>query len=239
MQWENADESVIGLPDPPRGSVNFETPTPILASQRGNERHGERKKAATRLLQELAASRRQLPMVPVLNPTRFQFDTNEGVKTLVDLFEGRKQLIMYHFMLAPQDTQACVGCSFCMDHIPDLGHLNSRDTSFVAVATAPWEKVAAYGSRMGWTFPFYSSARTHQAWAEAEQKGETITWKPGNGYFGLCVFLKEGNKVFHTYDTTDRGMEAILSTYHLLDMTPLGRQEVGNGMGNFRRHDEY
>ncbi|KAJ5166711.1 uncharacterized protein N7482_005492 [Penicillium canariense] len=199
----------------------------------------KQEKAATQLLQQLAASRRELPMVQVPNPTRFKFDTPAGEKTLVDLFDGRKQLILYHFMLAPHETQGCVGCSFCMDHIPDLRHLQSRNTSFAAVATAPLDEVTAYADRMEWKFPFYSSAKTHQAWAEAEKAGETITWKPGNGYFGLCSFLKDGDQVFHTYDTTDRGLEIILSTYHLLDMTPMGRQEVGNGMNDFRRHYEY
>ncbi|KAF7175518.1 hypothetical protein CNMCM7691_008619 [Aspergillus felis] len=197
-------------------------------------------KAATHLLQELAVQRRQLPMVRIHDPARFQFDTPDGVKTLLDLFDGRKQLILYHFMLGPHETEGCVGCSFCMDHIPDLRHLWSRDTSFVAVATAPLSEVTAYGNRMGWRFPFYSSAKTHEKWAEAEAQGEIITWKPGNGYFGLCSFLREGDEVFHTYDTSARGLEIILSTYHLLDMTRMGRQEAGkNGMNDFRRHDDY
>lgn len=175
----------------------------------------------------------------IRDPGRFQFDTPSGVKSLLDLFEGRKQLILYHFMLGPQETQGCVGCSFCMDHIPDLRHLWSRDTTFAAVATAPLSEVTTYGNRMGWKFPFYSSARMHKTWAEAEAEGETITWKPRNGYFGLCSFFRDGDEVFHTYETSSRGVEILLSTYHLLDMTLLGRQEAGNGMNNFRRHDEY
>jgi predicted dithiol-disulfide oxidoreductase (DUF899 family) len=201
----------------------------------------KQEKEATRLLQDLAASRRQLPMVQVANPARFKFDTPAGEKNLLDLFDSRKQLILYHFMLGPGEDQAhvCVGCSFCMDHIPDLRHLNSRDTSFAAVATAPLDEITAYAEKMEWVFPFFSSAKTHAAWAEAEREGEVITWKPGNGYFGLSCFLRDGADVFHTYDTSDRGLEAILSTYHLLDMTALGRQEVGNGMNDFRRHYEY
>lgn len=164
-------------------------------------------------------------MVQIENPTRFKFDTPEGEKSLSDLFDGRKQLIIYHFMLGLEDEQGCVGCSFCMDHIPDLRHLHSRDTTFVAVATAPLDKATAFKERMEWKFPLYSSAKTVQAWKEAEAAGEIVTWKPGNGYFGLCVFLQDGNDVYHTYSTTDRGLEIILSTYRLLDMTPLGRQE--------------
>jgi predicted dithiol-disulfide oxidoreductase (DUF899 family) len=193
-------------------------------------------KAATRLLASIASSRRELPMVQVENPTRFKFDTPGGEKSLPDLFEGRKQLIIYHFMLGPEDKEGCVGCSLCMDHIPDLRHLQSRDTTFVAVAKCSLEKATAFKVRMGWKFPLYSYAKTVQVWKEAEAAGEVVTWKPGNGYFGLCVFLKEGNDVYHTYATTDRGLEIILSTHHLLDMTPLGRQDEGNG---FRLHDLY
>ena len=89
-------------------------------------------------------------MVRIHDPARFLFDTPDGAKSLLDLFDGRKQLIMYHFMLGPDETHGCVGCSFCMDHVPDLRHLWSRDTSFVAVATAPLSEVTAYKNRMGW-----------------------------------------------------------------------------------------
>ena len=201
----------------------------------------KQEKDATRLLSTIATSRRELPMVKVENPSRFKFDTpDKGEKSLPDLFDGRKQLILYHFMLGPEDKEGCVGCSFCMDHVPDLRHLESRDTSFVAVATTTIDKIVAFKERMDWKFPFYSSAKTVKTWAEAEKAGETITWKQGNGYFGLSAFIKEGDEVFHTYATTDRGLEIILSTYHLLDMTHLGRQEGGtNGMLKFRLHDQY
>ena len=171
-------------------------------------------------------------MVKIENPTRFKFDTPDGEKSLSDLFDGRNQLIMYHFMLGPEDKQGCVGCSFCMDHIPVLRHLHSRETTFVAVATAPLEKATAFKERMEWKFPLYSSARTVEAWKEAEAAGEVITWKPGNGYLGLCAFLRDGNDVYHTYSTTDHGLEMILSTYRLLDMTHLGCQESSKLMHN-------
>ncbi|KAL4892731.1 hypothetical protein BDV59DRAFT_39660 [Aspergillus ambiguus] len=196
-------------------------------------------KAATRNLERLAAIRRELPIVRVEDPARFKFDTPEGEKSLSDLFNSSKQLIIYHFMLGEGESEGCVGCSFCMDHIPDLSHLLSRNTAFVAVAAAPLDEIMTFKNRMGWKFPFYSAAKTHKEWENSESRGETITWKPGNGYFGLSAFLKEGDEVFHTYDTTARGLEVILSTYHLLDMTRMGRQEVGNGMGNFRHHDKY
>ena len=161
-------------------------------------------------------------MVKIENPMRFKFDTPEGEKSLFDLFDGRNQLIIYHFMLGPEDEQGCVGCSF---YIPDVCHLHSRDTTFVAVATAPLEKATAFKERMEWKFPLYSSAKTVEAWKEAEAAGEVITWKPGNGYLGLCTFLRDGNDMYHTYSTTDHGLEMILSTYRLLDMTYLGCQE--------------
>ncbi len=196
----------------------------------------KKEKAATHLLADISASRRSLPMVKIDDPARFKFDTLDGEKTLPDLFASRRQLILYHFMLYADDKEGCVGCSFLMDHIPHLGHLWSRDTSFVAVAPAPIQKVVVFKERMGWKFPFYSSGRTFEA---VDAAGEGVTWKPGNGYFGISVFFAEGNDVFHTYSTTDRGTEVFLSTYALLDMTPLGRQEVGNGMGMFRLHDQY
>jgi predicted dithiol-disulfide oxidoreductase (DUF899 family) len=174
-------------------------------------------------------------MVHIENPHRFVFTSTTGDITLLDLFAGRKQLVLYHFMLGPNAKEGCVGCCFFADHIPDLRHLYSRDTSFACVATAPVEKVEAFKKRMDWKFPFYSSQKTF----DAVKEGEVVTWKPGNGYFGISVFLREGNEVFHTFSTTDRGIEIALVTYQLLDMTPLGRQEVGNGIERFKLHDQY
>jgi predicted dithiol-disulfide oxidoreductase (DUF899 family) len=183
-----------------------------------------------------------MPVVKVDNPERFKFDdalTGEE-RTLADLFAGRKQLILYHFMLGPESKQGCLGCTMLMEHIPShLQHLWSRDTTFVAVAPAPVNNINAFKDRMGWNFPFYSSAKTHKAWKEAEAAGETIPWKQGNGYFGFCVFTREGDDIFFTYNVTDRGVEIIMATYHLLDLTPLGRQEVGNGLEKFNFPDRY
>ncbi|PYI34934.1 DUF899-domain-containing protein [Aspergillus indologenus CBS 114.80] len=192
-------------------------------------------KAVTYLSQAVVAARRRLPMVKVDDPVRFCFDTLHGEQSLLDLFDGRKQLIIYHVMLATEDdSHGGIAHAFCMDHIPPLQYLHSRDTSFVAVAPAPLQKISDHATRLGWRFPFHSSTKTHQAWKHAEAKGETITWKPGNGCFGVSVFIREEDQVFHTYETSDRGVEAILSTYLLLDMTPLGRQEEGDDMDRFR-----
>lgn len=174
-------------------------------------------------------------MVHIVNAPRYKFGSATGDLTLPDLFAGRKQLIIYHFMLGVEDKEGCTGCSFFADHVPDLRHLWSRDTSFACVAPAPIEKIAGFKARMQWEFPFYSSLKTF----EAVEEGEVVTWKPGNGYFGISVFLKEGDEVFHTFSTTDRGVEIFLATYHLLDMTPLGRQEGGNRKMDFKLHDQY
>lgn len=151
-------------------------------------------KEATHLLSSLASKRRNLPAVKVDNPSQFIFTAPNGNKcSLPDLFEGRKQLIIYHFMLYDKDKEGCVGCSLCMDHIPPLGHVNARDTTFAAVAPAEIDKINGFKERMDWKFPFYSSKET---FAEVDKNGEEVTWKPGNGYFGIAVFLKEGDEIF-------------------------------------------
>jgi predicted dithiol-disulfide oxidoreductase (DUF899 family) len=174
-------------------------------------------------------------MVRVDDAPSFKFGSTTGDLTLLDLFAGRRQLILYHFMLAENDKEGCVGCSFFADHIPDLRHLESRDTSFACVALSPVQKIEAFKKRMGWKFPFYSSQNTFKS----VEEGKVVTWLPGNGYFGMSVFLREGDEIFHTYSTTDRGVEIFTVTYHLLDTTHLGRQEVGNGIANFKLHDQY
>jgi predicted dithiol-disulfide oxidoreductase (DUF899 family) len=174
-------------------------------------------------------------MVRVDKPTSFTFGSTNGALNLLDLFAGRKQLIFYHFMLGKDDKEGCVGCSFFADHIPDPRHLASRNTSLACVATAPVEKIEAFKKRMGWNFPFYSSQDTFKDVKE----GEIVTWLPGNGLFGISVFLREGEEVFHTFSTTNRGLDIFLVTYHLLDMTPLGRQDVGHGITEFKLHDSY
>lgn len=197
----------------------------------------EEEKAATRLLSDLAAKRRQLPMVKVENPNDIVFAGPGGDdKSLLELFENRRQLILYDFMLNDEDKEPCVGCSFVMDHVPLLSHLGSRDTAFVAAAPASIDQISALKERMEWKFPFYSSKDTY---ARAEARKQELTWRPTNPPFGIAVFLRQDQDVFHTYSTTLRGVEIMLSTYALLDMTPLGRQEVGNGIGQFRLHDQY
>jgi predicted dithiol-disulfide oxidoreductase (DUF899 family) len=203
-----------------------------------------KEKAATKALDALAAERRRLPMVKIDTP--YTFDSPTGKKSLLDLFEGRKQLIVYHFMFAPNvggwPTAGCVGCSLQIDMIGHLSHLHARDTSFTAVSLAPLENIEAYKKRMGWTVPWVSSSNT----TFNQDLGITTAKEEDHG---LSVFIRDGDAVYRTYFTHARGTESIGTVWSLLDVTPLGRQEKwqdtpeGRPQGEpyqwWRRHDEY
>ncbi|CAN5484945.1 DUF899 domain-containing protein [soil metagenome] len=186
-----------------------------------------KEKAETRRRDALAAERRRLPMVRIEKD--YQFDGPNGKIRLADLFDGRRQLLLYHFMFAPDvggwPTAGCPGCSMFIDQVGHLAHLNARDTSFVLVSRAPLARLKAYQKRMGWTMPWYSSAGGdfNRDFGVTTKDGET---------FGLSSFLREDDEVFHTYFTTERGVEALGPVWTLLDLTPLGRQEK---MGRFAR----
>lgn len=195
-------------------------------------------KAVTKELERLAAKRRALPRVLIEDPSSFKFTAADGTtKTLTDLFEGRQQLMLYHFML-DSNSPGCEGCSFFADaipHGPALNHLHAKSVTFCAVARADITTVNGYKQRMGWTFPFYSAP-------DLFREERDVSWKPSNGYFGLAVFIREADgKIYHTYETSFRGVEIVLGTYALLDMTPLGRREdkKRSDEPGFRRHDEY
>ena len=203
-----------------------------------------KEKEITHALERVAADRRRLPMVKVEKP--YQFVTPAGKKRLVDLFEGRKQLILYHFMFAPDvggwPDAACIGCSMFTDQVSHLSHLHARDTSFCLVSVAPLENIERYKKRMGWDIPWYSSAGSdfNVDFEVTTDKGET---------HGLSVFLRDGDSVYRTYYTTGRGVEALGSVWTFLDLTPYGRQEEGEDSPAgwpqtspyvwWRRHDEY
>ncbi len=203
-----------------------------------------KEKEATKALDALAAERRRLPMVRIDTP--YTFDSPKGNVSLLDLFQGRKQLIVYHFMFAPSvggwPTAGCVGCSLQIDQIGNLAHLHARDTSFTAVALAPLENIEAYKKRMGWTVPWVSSA------GNTFNKDLGLTTDQGEDH-GLSVFVRDGDSVYRTYFTHARGTESIGTVWSLLDVTPLGRQETwqdtpeGRPQGEpyswWRRHDEY
>jgi predicted dithiol-disulfide oxidoreductase (DUF899 family) len=204
------------------------------------ERLRVKEKEATRARDELAAERRRLPMVGVEKD--YVFDGPEGKVPLLDMFEGRRQLIVYHFMFQPGapgwPSAGCDGCSMFVDNIGHLAHLHARDTSLVLVSRAPLAKLEAYKRRMGWTVPWYSLA------------GNDFNDDHGvTSGFGLSVFLRDGDSVFRTYFTTGRGVEALGSNWTFLDLTPLGRQEEWEDTPPgrpqtppydwWRRHDEY
>jgi predicted dithiol-disulfide oxidoreductase (DUF899 family) len=167
-------------------------------------------KEATRLLDELAAQRRRLPMVRF---GQYTFTGPHGPATLVDLFAGRRQLVVYQMMDNGPDDY-CAGCSSYTDNVGRLEHLNARDTTYATVSNMPIEQMTAYWQRMGWTMPYYSS------------RGTTFSDDCGaGGLFGVSVFLRDGEDVYRTYFTTSRGVDRLRFDFNILDLTPYGRQE--------------
>ncbi len=192
-------------------------------------------KALTRAHDRLAAARRRLPWERVA--MSYVFIGLHGTANLAGLFDGRRQLIVYHHMLKPADPAPCEGCGMVGDQIPHLAHLHARNTSLVFVSRAPINEIEAFRKRMGWTFPWFSTADRFNA-----DFGVT------NG-FGLNVFYRDGEAVYHTYSTTGRGVETLGTIWTLLDLTPLGRQETWEDSPEgtpqtapyewWRLHDEY
>ena len=194
-----------------------------------------KEKAATTARDALAAERRRQPMTEVA--TDYAFEGPEGTLTLLDLFEGRPQLILYHFWFPP-DGRPCGGCSMFTDQVGHLAHLNARDVSFALVSRAPQPEIERFKRRMGWSIPWYTVV------GQDFQKARGTT-----EYFSLDVYLREADRVFLTYETRGRGVEALGSVWTLLDLTPLGRQEEWEDTPSgrpqtppyqwWRLHDEY
>ena len=225
---------------------------PPVVSQRewqaALDQHRAKEKAATRARDALAAERRRLPRV--LIEKSYVFDGPNGKASLRDLFEGRRQLIIYHFMLGPDQTVGCPGCSMVLDQVADLAHLHARDTSFVAVSRAPMAKIEAYRQRMGWNIPWFSSHGTDFNHDFGVGPKEPEAGKDQDGeVFGLSVFLREGDQIYRTYFTDGRGVETLGPVWTFLDLTPFGRQEQWEDSPEgypqtppyrwWRRHDEY
>ncbi|HEV8605791.1 MAG TPA: DUF899 domain-containing protein [Tepidisphaeraceae bacterium] len=203
-----------------------------------------KEKAATHARDALAAERRRLPMVRI--DKNYLFISPTGKVKFLDLFEGRKQLILYHFMFAPGvqcwPTAGCPGCSMFIDQVCHLAHLHARNTSFCMVSLAPLPTLERYKERMGWRIPWVSSSETdfNTDFGLSTPKGET---------FGLSVFVRDDQHVYRTYHTAGRGVEALGPVWTLLDLTPLGRQEEWEDTPSgrpqtpnytwWRRHDEY
>jgi predicted dithiol-disulfide oxidoreductase (DUF899 family) len=179
--------------------------------QRSHEALLAKEKQATRERDALAAERRRQPMMQF--SADYEFEGPDGVVTFTDLFEGRPQLIIYHFWLPP-DGDPCGGCSMFTDQVSELAHLNARDVTFALVSRAPQAQIEQLKRRMGWGMPWYTVI------------GEDFQKALGTSeYFALNVFLRDGDRVFLTYTTTGRGVEALGSVWTFLDLTPLGRQE--------------
>lgn len=192
-------------------------------------------KALTLEHDRVAALRRNLPWMAVTD--QYQFDLNGKTIGLIDLFSGRKQLIVYHHMFKPGDENPCSGCSMVIDNVGHLSHLQARATSFAIVATATQSEIAAFQKRMQWNYTWASTT---------EQFNNDFDVTDG---FGLNVFIQHDGKIYRTYFTSGRGVEALGSNWSYLDLTPLGRQEtwedspVGTEQSPpyqwWRLHDQY
>jgi predicted dithiol-disulfide oxidoreductase (DUF899 family) len=221
----------------------------------------EREKELTRRNDDLARERRELPWVPV--EKEYSFETDEGTKTLPELFDGRSQLLIYHFMFGPEYEAGCPVCSSIADNIDgNVVHLGARDVTMICVSRAPLEKLQAYKQRMGWSFDWVS---THSSdfnfdfgfsYSEEEVRSFLQDGAPPvisevaaacgtdpTGYMaegpGLSAFALSDGVVHHTYATTARGLEPVMGYYGLLDRAPMGRNEGDPPEFWFRRHDEY
>jgi predicted dithiol-disulfide oxidoreductase (DUF899 family) len=235
------EKTMESIPSPPEVVPAAEWQT-ALEALRAKEKEQMRRGDA------LAAERRRLPMVAI--EKEYAFEGPTGKASLLDLFEGRRQLIVYHFMFGPNEEAGCGGCSMYVDNLGHLAHLRARDTTFALVSRAPLPKLEAFRRRMGWDVPWYSSFDSDfnvdfgvgpaEPQPDDYQDGET---------FGLSVFLRDGDGVYRTYFTDRRGVEPLSSNWALLDLTPLGRQEEWEESppgrpqappyGWWRLHDEY
>jgi predicted dithiol-disulfide oxidoreductase (DUF899 family) len=234
---------------------SFETPTVIspekwLAARRELLRQ---EKEYTKLRDQLAQRRRELPWTKVEKP--YRFDSPTGPVSLAELFEGRSQLIVQHFMFGPGWEEGCKSCSFMMDHFnPTIPHLNARDVSFAAISHAPLVEILPFKARLGWVANWVSSHGTdfnydfHVSFTEKEIAGGKVYYNYTRQEFpfeeapGISVFARDAaGNVYHTYSTYGRGVEVVMATYNLLDLVPKGRAEDGleYDMEWIRYHDRY
>ena len=212
-----------------------------------------KEKDFTKARDELSKQRRELPWVKV--DKRYVFDAPAGKQTLADLFAGRSQLIVYHFMLGPGWTDGCPSCSFLADHFDGAAiHLAQRDVTLVVVSRAPLAEIEAYQKRMGWKFKWVSSYGSdfnhdfHVSFTPEEKAAGKVEYNysmtefPSEEAPGLSAFIKdETGAIFHTYSAYARGLDILVGAYNFLDMAPKGRDEdkLPWSMAWVRRHDEY
>jgi len=210
-----------------------------------------KEKEFTRQRDQLSAARRELPWVKI--DKDYVFDGPNGKERLADLFAGRSQLLVYHFMFGPDWEEGCPSCSFWADNYNGIVvHLNHRDVSLVAISRAPLEKLEQYRKRMGWSFKWMSSLdndfnRDYHVSFSPEEKGTAYYNYRAGGFPsseapGISVFSKDGKgNIFHTYSCYSRGLDMLNGAYHLLDLVPKGRDEASlpHTMSWLRRHDKY
>lgn len=211
-----------------------------------------KEKELTRLRDALAQQRRELPWVKVTK--QYVFAGPDGPQSLSELFAGRRQLIVYHFMYGPDWDEGCPSCSFWADNFEGIPiHLAHRDATLVAISRAPYEKIAAYRRRMGWTFPWYSSygsdfnfdfqvSYTPEQVESGNAEHNYRRTKVLAELPGISVFYRdEAGEVYHTYSTYERGLDMLNGAYHYMDLLPKGRDEAELRwtMAWLRRHDQY
>jgi predicted dithiol-disulfide oxidoreductase (DUF899 family) len=212
----------------------------------------KKEKEFTRLRDELSRQRREMPWEKV--EKKYVFEGPNGTETLADLFDGRSQLVIYHFMFGPGWKEGCPSCSYLADSFDGAQvHLAQRDTTLLVVSRATLPEIQGFQKRMGWKFKWVSSSGTdfnydYQVTGKKDEKGKAYynydyTDFPSEERPGLSVFYRSGaGEVFHTYSTYARGLDILLTTYHFLDMTPKGRDEEGmkpHAMAWVRHHDRY
>jgi predicted dithiol-disulfide oxidoreductase (DUF899 family) len=240
---------------PAKPEANFENPRVVSRDQWVAERKTllAREKELTRLRDGIARERRALPWVRI--DKDYVFAASEGPRRLVDLFEGRRQLLVQHFMLAPGWEQGCPSCSFMADHADGMSvHLAHRDVTFVAISRAPLAEIERFRRRMGWQFTWVSSHGTdfnydfRVSFTPAEVTRGNLDYNYGEWSLsseewpGVSAFYKDdAGDVFHTHSTYGRGVEVMMGTYNMLDLMPKGRDErdVDHKMEWVRHHDRY
>jgi predicted dithiol-disulfide oxidoreductase (DUF899 family) len=210
-----------------------------------------KERAMTHALDALRAERRQLPWVKV--EKSYGFEGPEGKCTLGDLFRGRSQLAVYHFMLTPGSDHICPGCSFTVDHVDAARqHFEQADLAFAAISRAPLQRIEEVKSRMGWTFPWVSSHGSDfnfdfgVSFTPEDLTAGRALYNYGTvihnsqDMFGTSIFVKDDRgAIFHSYSTYHRGTELLMGAFNWLDLAPKGRNETGGTMSWVRLHDEY
>ncbi|CAM2800835.1 DUF899 domain-containing protein [Rariglobus hedericola] len=236
--------------------TNASTRPPVVSEENWRTARLELLREEKKLLHlqdELAARRRQLPWIKIDKP--YTFTGPAGRVTLADLFTGHSQLVIQHFMLGPGWEEGCKSCSFMMDHFNAAAvHLPARDVAFAAVSRAPIAEILPFKKRMGWNVNWVSSHDNdfnfdyHVSFTPEQMAEDQVYYNYGRREFpheeapGVSVFTRDAaGTIYHTYSTYGRGVEFIMGTYHILDLTPKGRDEVGldYGMEWLRHHDRY